>query len=138
MSILSTFHIQRLSLFPIQDKWLPQSCSEYSADGLVQRDLWHGRYVLVPTQQPSGRSDNIAIATARALLRAGLPLPQPPKPTDPQRVVLLSIPLFHVTGCLSWLLRAITNGSKFVTSVKWDVKEAVRLIVEEGVHTVGG
>ncbi|WVQ89409.1 hypothetical protein IAS59_003167 [Cryptococcus gattii] len=78
------------------------------------------------------------VATARALLRAGLPLPQPPKPTDPQRVVLLSIPLFHVTGCLSWLLRAITNGSKFVTSVKWDVKEAVRLIVEEGVHTVGG
>lgn len=138
MSVLGAFHIQSLCPFTIQDQWLSQSCSEYSADGLVQRDLWHGRCVLVPSQQPSGRSDIIAIATARALLRAGLPLPQPPKPTDPQRVVLLSIPLFHVTGCLSWLLRAIINGSKFVTSVKWDVKEAVRLIVEEGVHTVGG
>ncbi|WVN86989.1 uncharacterized protein L203_102164 [Cryptococcus depauperatus CBS 7841] len=79
-----------------------------------------------------------SMATARAYLRAGQPLPSAPKATDPQRTVLLSIPLFHVTGCLSWLLRAITNGSKLVTCRKWNVKEAIRLIQLENVNTIGG
>ncbi|ODO07016.1 hypothetical protein I350_04383 [Cryptococcus amylolentus CBS 6273] len=79
------------------------------------------------------------IATARNLLRQGK---RPPTPAEiaamPPRVTLLSVPLFHVTGCLSWLLRAISNGSKIVTCNKWDLKEAVQLIKSEGVNTVGG
>jgi acyl-CoA synthetase (AMP-forming)/AMP-acid ligase II len=67
-----------------------------------------------------------------------MPAPPLPKPTDPQRTVLLSIPLFHVTGCLSWLLRAFFAGSKMVLMSHWETKEAVRLIMEEKVTVIGG
>lgn len=77
-------------------------------------------------------------APFRAALRAGQPLPPLPKPTDPQRTVLLSIPLFHVTGNLSWLMRAIHGGSKMVYMRHWNVKEAVRLIMSEEVTVIGG
>jgi acyl-CoA synthetase (AMP-forming)/AMP-acid ligase II len=65
-------------------------------------------------------------------------MPPLPKPTDPQRTVLLSIPLFHVTGNLSWLMRAIHGGSKMVYMRHWNVKEAVKLIMEENVTVIGG
>jgi acyl-CoA synthetase (AMP-forming)/AMP-acid ligase II len=51
---------------------------------------------------------------------------------------LLSIPLFHVTGCLSWLSRAIFAGSKMVYMKRWDVDEALRLIESEKVTVIGG
>lgn len=65
-------------------------------------------------------------------------MPPLPKPTDPQRTVLLSIPLFHVTGNLSWLMRAIHGGSKMVYMRHWNVKEAVKLIMTENVTVIGG
>ena len=61
-----------------------------------------------------------------------------PKPSEPQRVVLLAIPLFHVTGCLSWLMRAFFSGSKMVMLPKWSVDEAVSLIKTQGVTVIGG
>jgi acyl-CoA synthetase (AMP-forming)/AMP-acid ligase II len=77
-------------------------------------------------------------APYRSALRAGQAMPPPLKATDPQKVVLLAVPLFHVTGNLSWLMRALYAGSKMVYLRKWDVKEAVRLIVQEGVTVIGG
>ncbi|WVQ96199.1 hypothetical protein IAU59_003302 [Kwoniella sp. CBS 9459] len=78
------------------------------------------------------------VAPARAALRAGLPIPALPKASDPQRTLLLAIPLFHVTGCLSWLMRAFFAGSKMVLMRRWDTAEAVRLIQSENVRIIGG
>jgi acyl-CoA synthetase (AMP-forming)/AMP-acid ligase II len=78
------------------------------------------------------------VAPSRAALRAGVAVPPLPKATDPQKVVLLSIPLFHVTGCLSWLMRAFFGGSKMVMMHRWSVKEAVGLIASEKVTVIGG
>src|SRR5690606_14857823 len=50
----------------------------------------------------------LAFATARACLRRGQ---TPPFPTSlPQRVTLLAVPLFHVTGCNSALIPAVAGG----------------------------
>ncbi|WRT69457.1 uncharacterized protein IL334_006443 [Kwoniella shivajii] len=78
------------------------------------------------------------VAPTRAALRAGIPPPPLPKPTDPQRTLLLAIPLFHVTGCLSWLMRAFFAGSKMVLMRRWNTAEAVNLIVDENVRIIGG
>nr|XP_018260501.1 long-chain fatty acid CoA ligase [Kwoniella dejecticola CBS 10117]OBR82659.1 long-chain fatty acid CoA ligase [Kwoniella dejecticola CBS 10117] len=78
------------------------------------------------------------VAPARAALRAGLPIPPLPKPTDPQRTLLLAIPLFHVTGCLSWLMRAFFAGSRMVLMRRWNAEEAIRLIIQENVKVIGG
>lgn len=67
-----------------------------------------------------------------------MPIPPLPKATDPQRNVFLAIPLFHVTGCLSWLMRAFFAGSKMVLMRRWDVNEAARLIMSENVIVIGG
>ncbi|WVQ75195.1 hypothetical protein IAR50_004806 [Cryptococcus sp. DSM 104548] len=95
----------------------------------------------VLSTQRAALSSSVAgsVASSRNLLRQGQRLPTPAEvAVQPQRVSLLSIPLFHVTGCLSWLLRAISFGSKIVTCNKWDVHEAVQLIKSEGVNTIGG
>ncbi|WWC93048.1 uncharacterized protein L201_008012 [Kwoniella dendrophila CBS 6074] len=78
------------------------------------------------------------VAPARAALRAGLPQPPLPKTTDPQRTLLLAIPLFHVTGCLSWLMRAFFAGSRMVLMRRWSTEEAIRLIIKENVKVIGG
>ncbi|WVR08281.1 hypothetical protein IAU60_005328 [Kwoniella sp. DSM 27419] len=78
------------------------------------------------------------VAPSRAALRAGLPIPSLPKASDPQRTVLLAIPLFHVTGCLSWLMRAFFAGSRIVMMRRWDTVEAVGLIQSERVRIIGG
>ncbi|OCF37059.1 long-chain fatty acid CoA ligase [Kwoniella heveanensis BCC8398] len=78
------------------------------------------------------------VAPARAALRAGIPIPPLPKASDPQRTLLLAIPLFHVTGCLSWLMRAFFAGSKMVLMRRWDTAEAIRLIRSENVRIIGG
>ncbi|WVQ66525.1 uncharacterized protein L199_004706 [Kwoniella botswanensis] len=78
------------------------------------------------------------VAPSRAALRAGLSIPPLPKATDPQRTLLLAIPLFHVTGCLSWLMRAFFAGSRIIMMRRWNTDEAVRLIVKENVRVIGG
>jgi len=87
---------------------------------------------------PQTPANPLHVAPARAALRAGLKPPLLPSPHDSQKTVLLSIPLFHVTGCLSWLMRAFFSGSKIVMMRKWDVKEAIKLIESEGVTVIGG
>ncbi|HEX6241762.1 MAG TPA: class I adenylate-forming enzyme family protein [Polyangiales bacterium] len=78
-----------------------------------------------------------SFALARVLLRRG-EAPPTPSPNDPQRVALLAVPFFHVTGCNATLLPAVWNGGKVVLMRKWDAELAMQLIERERVTTAGG
>jgi long-chain acyl-CoA synthetase len=75
-------------------------------------------------------------ALARALLRRGEAYPLPE--AVPQRTTLLSVPFFHVTGCISTLVPTVNNGNKLVLMRKWDVDTALQLIERERVTVTGG
>jgi long-chain acyl-CoA synthetase len=66
-----------------------------------------------------------------------LSLGEPPAGAAPA-VSLLTVPLFHVTGCLSYLLPSLEAGSTLVLMDRWDAAQALRLIETERVSTVGG
>ncbi len=51
----------------------------------------------------------------------------------PQPCMLLSVPLFHVTGELPMMLVSFALGRKLIMMPKWDVVEAMRLIEKERV-----
>jgi acyl-CoA synthetase (AMP-forming)/AMP-acid ligase II len=53
-------------------------------------------------------------------------------------VNLIAVPFFHVTGCLSILLKMISDGGQLVLMRRWNVDEAVRLMVENKVTVIGG
>ncbi len=53
------------------------------------------------------------------------------KPDRPQHAMLLSVPLFHVTGEVPMLLVSFAIGRKLVMMPKWDVVEAMGLIQDE-------
>ena len=48
-----------------------------------------------------------------------------------QQVMLLNVPLFHITGSVPVLLISIAIGRKLVIMYKWDPTEALRLIEKE-------
>ncbi|BEI93520.1 uncharacterized protein CcaverHIS019_0511480 [Cutaneotrichosporon cavernicola] len=80
---------------------------------------------------------------ARLAMRQGAPasmvldmVANPPQ-EDPN-VILMAVPFFHVTGCLSILLKAIGDGNTMITMRRWDVPEACRLMVKYGVNVVSG
>ena len=77
------------------------------------------------------------LSQARAYLRRG---DSPPVrgPDDPQKVYLLAIPMFHVTGCFSVLSVSICIGARLVILRKWDALEALRLVEKERVTSIGG
>ena len=77
-----------------------------------------------------------AAALARAFLRRGEAPPDPA--TQPQRVTLLAIPLFHVTACSSSMIPAVANGGKLVLMRKWDAEKGMQLIERERVTVAGG
>ncbi|KAH8105970.1 hypothetical protein BXZ70DRAFT_406830 [Cristinia sonorae] len=80
---------------------------------------------------------NVTYSPARARLRAGLDLAPPPT-NGPQRGILLSVPLFHVTGGNATILMSAAYGAKMVIMRKWDAAEAMRLIARENIQTAGG
>lgn len=73
---------------------------------------------------------------ARNYLRRGEAPPDPA--TQPQRVTLLAIPLFHVTACSSSMITAVANGSKLVLMHKWDTEKGLQLIERERCTVAGG
>ncbi len=75
-------------------------------------------------------------ATARAFIRRGESVP-PPDP-NLQRVILLVVPMFHVTGCNASLVPHLNAGGKIVLMRKWDVERAMQLIEREKVMATGG
>jgi long-chain acyl-CoA synthetase len=74
---------------------------------------------------------------ARSFVRKG-EVPPAPDPTAPQRVALLSIPFFHVTGCIALLCVTVYAGGRIVLQRKWDPEEAFGLIERERVNIAGG
>ena len=68
------------------------------------------------------------LVTGLALLQlsaaAGAPAPG-------QQVMLLNVPLFHITGSVPVLLVSIAIGRKMVIMHKWDAGDALRLIAAE-------
>jgi long-chain acyl-CoA synthetase len=77
------------------------------------------------------------IAVARAYLRRG-EAPPAPDPDAPQRVTLLVVPLFHVTGCSATLCPTVAMGGKIVLMRRWDAEGAMKLIQDEKVNGTGG
>ena len=76
-------------------------------------------------------------SAARTALRKGL-APARPDPAAPQRVALLVIPLFHVTGCHASLGSALWGGHRLVMMHRWNPQEALALIETEGCTSAGG
>ena len=74
---------------------------------------------------------------AVAALRRG-EAPAAPDPTAPQKSTLLSVPYFHVTGCISTLITCLTFGIKVATMRRWDTLEALKLIERERLNGAGG
>jgi long-chain acyl-CoA synthetase len=71
---------------------------------------------------------------ARGGVRSGSP-----PPTDAgANVILLSVPLFHATGCHSILVTNVLAGGTIVMMRRWDAGRALELIERERVTTFGG
>ncbi|CAA7259743.1 unnamed protein product [Cyclocybe aegerita] len=79
---------------------------------------------------------NVIVGTRRAVLRRGEGIPTPP--VGPQKAVLLSVPLFHVTGLTSLTMLATMGGLKIVMMRKWIPEEGARLMRKENVVIAGG
>jgi len=75
---------------------------------------------------------NTQYRAARAALRRGESWPPPPAAA--QQVVLLPLPLFHVTGMHSALVPALARGNRLVLMYRWDIEQALDLIEREGAH----
>ncbi|RDB16970.1 2-succinylbenzoate--CoA ligase [Hypsizygus marmoreus] len=80
---------------------------------------------------------NLLAGSFRAALRRGEDYPTP-KEVLPQKGILVSVPLFHVTGTTSFSMLATMTGMKIVLTRKWITEEAARLIKEENVGVAGG
>ena len=60
------------------------------------------------------------------------------KEPRPQHAVLMTVPLFHVTGEIPMLLVSFAIGRKMVMMPKWNAREAMRLIEAEKVTNFTG
>jgi long-chain acyl-CoA synthetase len=72
-------------------------------------------------------------APARAALRRGASVPSPAP-----MVLLAPVPLFHVTGCYSYLVPTMANGDTMVLMHRWSPERALELIERESITAVGG
>ena len=75
-------------------------------------------------------------ALARGAALAGKQLP--PVAERPQAGRLLSVPLFHVTGCHATMVGSTAAGSKLVMMYRWNPERALELIEREQLTTFGG
>jgi len=80
---------------------------------------------------------SVGFARARAMLRSGAPRSAVDQP-EANPAFLLSVPLFHVTGCHSVLLGTMAIGAKLVLMHKWSPGRALELIERERVTVFGG
>ena len=60
-----------------------------------------------------------------------------PVPQDPPAIIL-TVPLFHVTGLVVQMLSSFRRGRKVVGMYKWDVEEALRIIEAERITEFNG
>lgn len=61
-----------------------------------------------------------------------------PEPAQEQLAQLISVPLFHATGCHAILCGSTFAGSKLVFMHKWDPEVAMELIEKEKITSFGG
>jgi long-chain acyl-CoA synthetase len=80
---------------------------------------------------------SLGFGGARAALRRGEPLPTP-DPNAPQRVNLLPVPLFHVTGTNSMMVPTVIAGAKLVLMYRWNPERFLELIETERVNGTTG
>lgn len=80
---------------------------------------------------------NVLAGGCRAALRRGETLSVTQK-GGLQKAILISVPLFHVTGSTSFSMIATMTGMKIVLMRKWEVEEAAKLIKRENVAVAGG
>lgn len=74
---------------------------------------------------------------ARAAVRRGDPLPVP-DPDAAQRVNLLPVPLFHVTGTNSMMVPSVMAGAKLILMHKWNPERFLELVERERVNSTTG
>ena len=60
-----------------------------------------------------------------------------PPPQNPPAIIL-TVPLFHVTGLVVQTLMSFRHGRKVVGMYKWDVEEALRIIQKERITEFNG
>jgi long-chain acyl-CoA synthetase len=72
---------------------------------------------------------------ARNTLRSGA---EPALGGGEQNSYLLSVPLFHATGCHSILVANLMVGGKLVMMYRWDPGRALELIERERINSFGG
>lgn len=73
-----------------------------------------------------------------SLLRMGGSLQDLAAMAATRQAALLTVPLFHVTGCHGIMLSMLNTGGKLVVMYKWDPAEALNLIEGERVTLFGG
>jgi long-chain acyl-CoA synthetase len=81
---------------------------------------------------------NLMFAGARAMLRAGHSLDDPPPQPPGQRSSLLSVPLFHATGCHAVMIASSALGTKLVMMHHFEPERALQLIERERINSFGG
>jgi long-chain acyl-CoA synthetase len=83
-----------------------------------------------------GNLVSLAFSQARGALRSGVDLQAGAE--RPQNAQLLSVPLFHATGCHAILAGNTAFGGKLVMMYKWDPGRALELIERERCTSFGG
>ncbi|MEV6862293.1 class I adenylate-forming enzyme family protein [Streptosporangium subroseum] len=77
----------------------------------------------------------VAYSLMRAVLLAGR---DPGEMAGQRRVTLLTVPLFHVTGCFSVMTTTMFTGGTVVLMYKWDAGRALELIEREKITGMTG
>ncbi|GAA0829275.1 class I adenylate-forming enzyme family protein [Streptosporangium amethystogenes subsp. fukuiense] len=77
----------------------------------------------------------VAYGMYRGAARAGR---DPGETAGQRRVTLLTVPLFHVTGCFAVMTTTMFSGSGLVLMYKWDAGRALELIEREKITGLTG
>jgi len=95
-------------------------------------------FVMFARLLSSGELPPAALAKMRSWLERGAEAIKT-RPLDlPQASMLVTVPLFHVTGCNVQFLPAFRNGRKIVMMHKWNPERALELIEREGITDFNG
>ncbi|MBB5966601.1 class I adenylate-forming enzyme family protein [Planomonospora venezuelensis] len=77
----------------------------------------------------------VAYSLLRAVVRAGRDAGES---AGQRRVTLLTVPLFHVTGCFAVMTTTMFTGGGLVLMYKWDPGKALELIEREKITGISG
>ncbi|GAA3148827.1 class I adenylate-forming enzyme family protein [Planomonospora alba] len=77
----------------------------------------------------------VAYSLLRSVVRSGK---DPAAAAGQRRITLLTVPLFHVTGCFAVMTTTMFSGGGLVLMYKWDAGRALELIEREKVTVFSG